>query len=150
MTVIAKPIVDKQFWILKQDDEKVGNVQAVSNGYRLTLNNTVIEYKTIRMLRKQTNIEFVDAETSSKPDTHQVNGYQTGCKAYNPIWNVQMHLPLFTKQNKSKSWFAAGWYRVKQHSTWKVTRNPKLITLQRYKYVGPFHTEEQARDQSIS
>jgi len=60
-----------------------------------------------------------------------------------------MRVPLFTKQAKSKSWFAAGWYAVRQHRSWRVVRNPKLIVLQRYQYNGPFHNKEQANE-SIS
>jgi len=53
---------------------------------------------------------------------------------------------LFTRDTKSKSWYAAGWYMVKQHRAWKAVQNPKLITLQRYQYQGPFHTQQQAED----
>lgn len=148
--IVAKPIVDKQFWILKQDDQKVGNIQAVADGYRVTMNNQVASYKTIPSLRKQANIEFEPAEKATKPASDSVHGYDTGCRAYNGMWNVQMKVPLFTKQAKSKSWFAAGWYRVKQHRTWKVVRNPKLIVIERYQYQGPFHSKEQASDQSVS
>lgn len=149
MTLVAKPVVDKQYWILKHNDQKVGNVLAVDGGFALTVNQQVVKYKTIRMLRQNANIEFAPPAAASKPDTHQVHGFHTGCRAHNPIWNVQMHLPLFTKQAKSKSWYAAGWYRVQQHRNWKTVQNPKLITLQRYPYQGPFHSREQANDQSI-
>jgi len=95
--IVAKPVIDNQYWILKQDDEKIGNVQAVDGGFALTIRNKVAKFKTIRMLRRQ-----------------------------------------------SKSWFAAGWYSIKQHRSWKVLQNPKLIVLERYTYQGPFYTEEQA------
>jgi hypothetical protein len=39
---------------------------------------------------------------------------------------------------------------VKQHRSWKLLRNPKLIVLERYQYQGPFHTQETARDKSLS
>ena len=145
MTLIAKPIIDKEYWILQQDDHKVGNIQAGPNGYRVTIENKVENFKTIPMLRKKANIEFVPAEKTSKPANDQVHGYPTGCKAHNGMWNVQMKVPLFTKQAKSKSWFAAGWYSVKQHKTWKVVKNPKLISLERYPFKGPFYTQEEAK-----
>jgi hypothetical protein len=66
------------------------------------------------------------------------------------MWDVKHRLPLFTKENKSKSWYAAGWYAVKQHRAWRLLRNPKLIVLERYQYQGPFHTQESARDKSLS
>ena len=148
--IIAKPVVANQYWILKEDDQKIGNIQASPDGYRVTMYNKVSSYKTIPMVRKRENIEFAPAEKSTKPATDQVHGYETGCKAYNGMWNVQMKLPLFTKQAKSKSWFAAGWYSVKQHKSWKAVKNPKLIVLERYPYQGPFHSKEEANDQSVS
>jgi len=146
MTLVAKPVIDKQYWILRDNQQKVGNVQAVKDGFALTVRDTVIKYKTIRMLRQQADIEFVTPQPTAKPDTQQVHGYHAGCRVHNPIWNVQMRLPLFTKQAKSKSWYAAGWYRVRQHTTWKTVHNPKLITLQRYAYQGPFHSQKEAHE----
>lgn len=150
MTLTAKPVVANQYWILKQDDQKIGNIQATDNGYQIVINNQVAaSYKTIPMLRRREGIEFEPEEKLSKPVKDQVHGYSTGCRAFNPIWNVKYKLPLFTKEGKSKSWFAAGWYMIKQHKTWRPSHNPKLIVLERYPYQGPFHTEEQARE-SIS
>lgn len=137
--ILAKPVVANQYWILKQDDQKIGNVQAVDGGFAVTINNQVAKFKTIRMLRRQANIEFAEPETTSPPVRDQVHGYPTSCRAHNAMWNVQLRLPLFTKTAKSKSWFAAGWYRVKQHKTWKVVQNPKLIVLERYQYQGPYN-----------
>ena len=148
--IVAKPVIDNQYWILKQDDEKIGNVQAVDGGFALTIRNKVAKFKTIRMLRRQDNIEFAEPEHVTPIPKDRVHGYPTGCRTHNGMWNVQLKLPLFTKTNKSKSWFAAGWYSIKQHRSWKVLQNPKLIVLERYTYQGPFYTEEQARDQSVS
>jgi hypothetical protein len=144
--IVAKPVVANQYWILKQDDQKIGNIQASADGFVVKIQNQISSYKTIPMVRKKTNIEFEPAEKVSKPTTDSVHGYPTGCRAHNAMWNVQLKLPLFTKTTKSKSWFAAGWYTVKQHRAWKAVHNPKLIVLERYKYQGPFHTKEQANE----
>jgi hypothetical protein len=148
--ILAKPVVDKQYWILKQDNQKVGNIQAVDDGYQITIRNKTVSYKTIPMLRTQENVEFEPAAKTAKESNRSVHGYDTDCRVYNPIWDVKHRLPLFTKDTKSKSWFAAGWYTVKQHRTWRVVQNPKLIVLERYKYQGPFHTKEEANDKSVS
>jgi hypothetical protein len=79
---------------------------------------------------------------------NQVHGYPTQSRAYNGIWNVPDKLPLYTKTTKSKSWYAAGWYRVRQGRNWETVQNPKLIVLQRYPYHGPFYTKEQADEYS--
>jgi len=146
----AKPIVDKKYWILKQHDRKVGVVEAEADGFTVRINDQIGKFKTIPMVRKLVNIEFAPPEKITKPALDQVHGFETGCRAFNPMWDVKHRLPLFTKENKSKSWYAAGWYAVKQHRAWKLLRNPKLIVLERYQYQGPFHTQEAARDKSLS
>jgi hypothetical protein len=148
--ILAKPVVANQFWILKKDDRKIGQVEAVEDGYDVKILDRVARYKTIKMAGRAANIEFEKPEKTRQAPRNLVHGFEVTGRVYNPLWNVQLKLPLFTKDAKSKSWYAAGWYRVKQHRNWKVMQNPKLITLQRYQYQGPFHTEEQARDQSIS
>jgi hypothetical protein len=149
MTIVATPVIDKQYWILKRDDQKIGALEAEADGYTMRIDNSVKKFKTIPMVRKNTNIVFEPAIKTTPPKANHVYGIDTGCKTFNPIWDVKHKLPLFTKERKSKSWYAAGWYRVKQHRHWRIFQNPKLIVLERYQYQGPFHTKEQASDQSI-
>jgi hypothetical protein len=146
MSIIAKPIVKDQFYILTQDDKKVGNIEATGDGFAVRINNKVMPFKTMAMIRKQVDIEFpaVGNRPNKEPASYQVQGYPSGSKVYDPIWNVQHKLPLFTKNNKSRSWYAAGWYQVKQRRTWAIVQSPKLITLERYPYQGPFYTKEEA------
>jgi hypothetical protein len=147
--IIAKPVVPDQYWILKKDDHKIGNIQAGPDGYTVKILDQIGSVKTIPMLRDIANIKFEAEEKITPAKEDQVHGYVTGCKTFNGMWNVQLKLPLFTKEEKSKSWYAAGWYAVKQHRAWKLVRNPKLIALERYKYQGPFYTKEEANE-SIS
>lgn len=150
--IVAKPVVDKQFWILQQDNEKIGNVEACQDGsFQVRLNDTIQQYKTIKMVTQLHNIVFEQPPAAKKKTTgNDVHGYEAQGRAHNPIWDVKHRLPLYTKNKKSKSWFAAGWYQVQRGRNWRVVRDPKLITLQRYKYNGPFHTQEEANDKSIS
>ena len=146
MSIIAKPVVKDQFYILTQDNKKVGNIEATGDGFAVRINNKVMPFKTIAMIRKQVDIEFpaVANNPNQEPAIYQVQGYPAGSRVYNPIWNVQHRLPLYTKNRKSRSWFAAGWYQVKQRRTWCIVQSPKLITLERYPYQGPFYTKEEA------
>lgn len=146
MSIIAKPVVKDQFYILTQDNKKVGNIEATGDGFAVRINNKVMPFKTIAMIRKQVDIEFsaVANNSNQEPASYQVQGYPAGSRVYNPIWNVQHKLPLYTKNRKSRSWFAAGWYQVKQRRTWCIVQSPKLITLERYPYQGPFYTKEEA------
>ena len=146
--LVAKPVIDKQFWILQENNRKVGNVEACAGGYQVKINNQVAQFKTIRMAAQRANIEFEPAVKTAKLKTtvDQVHGYPVSGRVHNPMWDVTQQLPVYTKTAKSKSWFAAGWYRVRRGRTCITILAPKLIMLQRYEHTGPFHSETEAND----
>lgn len=148
MTLVAKPVIDKQFWILQKDNQKVGNIEACDGGYQVKINNQVAQFKTIKIVAKEVNIKFEPAVkiTRSKTKVDHVHGYPVAGRIHNPMWDVQQQLPVYTKTNKSKSWFAAGWYNVKKGRTWRTVLAPKLIVLQRYPYQGPYYDEDTAKN----
>jgi hypothetical protein len=152
MTLIAKPVIDKQFWILQDGNQKVGNIEACAGGYQVKIRNQTAQFKTIRMAAQRVNIQFesVTQSTKSNISLRQVHGYPAAGRVNNPMWDVKMKLPIYTKTAKSKSWFAAGWYRVKKGRTWTVSQDPKLIVLQRYPYAGPFYNKESAHDHTLT
>ena len=76
-----------------------------------------------------------------KAQTDSVHDYPTDCIAYNGVWNVKDSLPLYTQSEDSKSWFAAGYYKLNINGNWIVQYCPKLIALQRNEYTGPFKTD---------
>ena len=44
-TLIAKPVVKNQFWIVTDGKEKVGNVLANGSGFELKLNGNKTQFK---------------------------------------------------------------------------------------------------------
>lgn len=142
----AKPVVPDQFWILTEQDRKIGNIQADQSGYSVKIDDSVTRYKTLDLLRSRLPVEF-EHVPSPQPaqDVNSVQGYPTSTIPFNGVWDVKKHLPLWTKEERSKSWFAAGWYRVKQHRNWKTVFCPKLIVLDRYQYTGPYCTRVEAQ-----
>ena len=143
--IIAKPVIDKQFWILQKDNRKIGNVEACAGGYQVSINNHVIQYKTMHQVQKNIPMQFEPCvKKKVTASTQMVHGFPTKTKPHNAVWDVTHKLPLFTKARKSKSWFAAGWYKISQHRNWRVMQDPKLITLQRYPYQGPYTSESDA------
>jgi hypothetical protein len=146
MSLIAKPVIDKQFWILHQDNNKVGNIEACEGGYQVKINNQIVaQYKSIKLVERNINVTFETApKTERKKASNIVHGYEAAGRAHNPVWDVQQKLPVYTKLKKSKSWYAAGWYTVKKGRHWDVVQDPKLILLKRYPYQGPYHTKQEA------
>ena len=150
--IVAKPVIEKQFWILQENNHKVGNIEACVGGYQVKINNQVVQFKTIKMVAKTIDIVFesIPKRTVPPATVTEIHGYAVSGRVYNSMWDVSQQLPVFTKTNKSKSWFAAGWYNVKKGRHWKTVQGPKLIVLQRYPYRGPFYTKEQANDSTLN
>jgi len=150
MSLIAKPVIDKQYWILKENDRKVGNVEACAGGYQVKINNQIAQFKTIKLAARDANIQFEPAIKITQPKTTvgQVHGYPASGRVYNPAWDVSQQLPIYTKTAKSKSWFSAGWYNVRKGRHWQTVLAPKLIVLQRYAYQGPYYSETESNDHS--
>lgn len=143
--IIAKPVVKNKFWIVEDHGEKVGTIQAVDEGgFAYVHNNERELFPSIKLLSKKYNIEFVKAEKPKKDETvqHEVYGYPTSHTPHNQVLDVQRYLPIFTKSVKSKSFFCAGYYIIKFSSTWVRAYCPKLITLNRYEYQGPFKSQD--------
>ena len=141
----AKPVVPDQYWILREHDRKVGNIEATAGGYAVSINGKTMRVQNLNMLAEKIDIDFQIPVLVSKDTTqNQVHGYPTTATPYNAVFNVQHQLPLWTEDPRSRSWLAAGWYRMQHHRNWQVALCPKLILLQRCTYRGPFHTREEA------
>lgn len=136
--ITAKPIIEDQFWILRKDNIKVGEMMHdVSSGYTVKLKGEVeVRFDSLDALKG--TIEFKELRKPAATESDNVHGYYSEGTAYNAVWNVQYGLPLYTQTSDSKSWYAAGYYKVNISGTWIIQACPKLITLQRNKYKGPF------------
>jgi hypothetical protein len=147
--ITAKTVVDRNYWILTKDESKIGAITADAEGYTVTIGGRKHQFRTMRKLRDSLKIELPTVPKVHSPNDKLIHGFDPGCRAHNSMWHVQLRVPVFTKSAKSRSWYAAGWYAVQQARTWKICNNPKLILLQRYRFQGPFHSREEAHDQSI-
>jgi len=148
--IVAKPVVPNQFWILKDGENKVGNIEAGPNGFAVKIGNQIQSYKTISTIKQKVAISFEPTVKNIEDNSiNTAHGFPTDGHPYNSIFDVKHQVPLWTHEPRSKSWYAAGWYQVKQGRSWTTEFCPKLITLQRYPYRGPFHTEEQANEQRV-
>ena len=143
--MIAKPVVKNKMWIVESAGTKVGNIMAVEEGGIVYLHDNQREsFPSIKILQKKYNIEFAKAEKikKEKQDIYDVYGFPTNARPHNEVLDVQRYLPIYTKGAKSKSFFCAGYYIIKFSSTWVRAYCPKLITLNRYEYEGPYKTQE--------
>jgi hypothetical protein len=134
----AKPISD-QFWILQQNNKKIGQVTYMHNKYIVNINgNNAGIFGSLTELKESQLFDVIEPAKLSKNGINAVHGYPTKCEAFNSVWNLQYKLPLFTFASNSKSWHAAGYYNIEIKGESVIQFCPKLITLCRNTYTGPF------------
>jgi hypothetical protein len=146
MTIIhAKTIIDNKFWIVEEDGEKIATLRKNEDERFVLSNETGIKiFDTKESLTKEFGKEFFVAKIVREADNsepNEVHGYATSTSPHNSMFDIKRKLPLFTKSEDSKSLYCAGYYTIKFDKGWVKSFCPKLITLQRYPYKGPFKTE---------
>ena len=143
--VYAKPIIDGKFWIVEQDGSKFATLRKDEENRFVLSNETGITiFNNKDSLTKQFGKSFFVAKIvkeSVGAEPNEVHGYSTSSSPHNAMFDIKRKLPLFTKSEDSKSLYCAGYYVIKFDKGWVKSHCPKLITLQRYEYKGPFKTE---------
>lgn len=142
MTLIAKPVVKDQFWIVTDGDHKVGNVIADGSGFEVKLNGSKAHFKNTGAIKRKIQIEFQTVD--KKKPLAPLSSFPTPSKTYNNVLDLKRKLHIFTKTPKSKCYHAAGWFVLNQGEP-DVVFCPKYIFVQRYEYSGPYKTESEAK-----
>ena len=147
--LLAKAIVPDRFWIIERDGEKVGTLR-YDDEYILTVNKKNVRYPDQKSLSDVTKISFdTTAIVPVENDTNkwEVHNYPTKCEPYNGIFDIRRKLPLFTKTPKSQSFFCAVYYIIQFENGWVKSYCPKLITLSRNNYRGPYNDSLEMQEQ---
>lgn len=141
----AKPIIADKFWIVEENGNKLATLRKNEDDRFVMSNETGVKiYDNKESLTKQFGEDFFVAKIIKDSDNSEPNvihGYGTSTTPHNAMFDIKRKLPLFTKSPDSKSLYCAGFYVIKFDKGWVKSFCPKLITLQRYPYKGPFKTE---------
>lgn len=144
--IVARQILQNKFWILEDKGEKIGTISHNDEQYLFSGNFGTEIFSSLNSLQKKFNIEFSSSENAVNDTTEKVvYNYPTSCTPYNTMYDVKRKLPLFTKSEKSKSLYCAGYYIIRFDKGWVKSFCPKLITVERYLTEGPFKTEIEMR-----
>ncbi len=130
-------------WIITndKDTDKIGSiVKTDSNVYQVRYNGFYKFYSRKQIL--QNFGEQLFSKTKNllpliKPK-NVLYDYPTDQTPYNGMFDVKKKVPIYTKEKKSKSFYGAGYYIIKKYGSWQQPFCPKLITLEKYKFHGPF------------
>lgn len=145
----AKILVPDKEWLVTENTKKLGTISKDKKGYSFLCRGKSIPFKNLAEIKEQLGIAlFEESVKKTKPqatDNYAIYNFPCNSKPYDPIYSVKQGLPLFAKNSKSKSQYCAGYYVVKFRKGWVKSFCPKLITLERYPYYGPFKTEDEMK-----
>ena len=153
MTLKAKPVLKDKFWIVENDsNERIGTMAWNDDRYLFSSGVETCFFDSKIEMKKKFGVDIIWTEHSEQvqEDTTKhsvVHGFPTSVSPYNTMYDVVRKLPLFTKSNKSKSAYCAGYYIIEFEKGWVKSFCPKLITIERYNSKGPFKTELEMRQE---
>lgn len=143
--ITAKEILKDKFWIVEDRGVRVGTLSRDEDKFILSKKGEITFYKDEKQLAKKFGKNFFNSSLKitvpADNSDNDVHGYPTRCKPYNGMFDISRKLPLFTKSEKSKSVYCAGYYLIKFNVNWLKSFCPKLITIEKNEYLGPFKTE---------
>ncbi len=149
MTIKANTVLKNKFWIVEDNGQKIGTLSYNDERYLYSCNNETCFFDNQKQISKKLGtIHWDDDVTKTiKSSEKIVHNFPTSVTPYNTMYDVQRKLPLFTKSSKSNSLYCAGYYIIHFDKGWVKSFCPKLVTLERYEYKGPFKTDVEMRQE---
>lgn len=137
----ANEVIKDKYWIVNTKHGKVGTLRRVNDSMYEFFNQ---KSNTLEML---TDVDELFTLQTKDTSDNKAESYVTRfsekfpCSFSNPIeYEHDGNLPLYKKTATGKSIFAAGYYIIK-FKKWLPSYCPKLDTLTKYEYSGPYPTE---------
>jgi hypothetical protein len=141
----AKAIIDDKFWIVEKGGEKFATLRKDEENRFVMSNETGIRiFENRESITRQYGKDFFIAKIireANNSEPNEVHGFPSSTSPHNAMYDIRKKLPLFTKSKDSKSAYCAGYYVIRFDKGWVKSFCPKLITLQRYEFKGPFKSE---------
>lgn len=152
MSVKLKTITEKSWLVIGDtEDVRIGLLTEIRNQYVLMVAGAKQQF----LNRKEVNTYFNEdvfsnvtepvVEDTVKKD-YFINGYPVDFDNPSEVLVKGNKLPLFSKKSTSDVYYSAGYYCLNFPKNWMPAYCPKLSTLDRYEYAGPFKTEIEMRN----
>ena len=152
MSIKLKTIVKNNFWILEENGHKVGTVNKEGKNYvvykhKAERPSTLSLEDIVTTWGEDCFKEPIDVPASKniikKGNTYYLFDYPCVSLPTNEMYDVSRKLPLYTKNDRSNSVHSAGYYIILFPTNgWTRGFCPKLVTLEKYPYKGPFKSKQ--------
>jgi hypothetical protein len=145
-------IIKDKFWILEDAGVKLGTIRKEDgdSNFEVIMRSKGIDYLDLDALTTKYGKAILIPKLVNKIDSveygkalDEVNGYPCKHKACNSGMEEKSGrlIPVYTKSDTSKTYYAAGYYGLHFSGVWRNTYCVKLETLDNYEFVGPFKTK---------
>lgn len=151
MSSTAKVLIPEKEWLIQSNDQKIASVSKHKKGYLVMQKGQSVPFKSLAEIKSQFGIDIFEGKIKKiKSDiatdkNYVIYDFPCSSRPYEPVYSIKQKLPLFAKSVKSKSLYCAGYYIIRFKKRWARSFCPKLITLERYPYQGPFKTEQEMK-----
>lgn len=148
MTIQLKEITDNSWLVMtEKEQEKVGLLSANKIGqFTLLSKDGKVNFASedeVREFFEEDIFNNVLIAPLAEAKEYTVKGFPVDFD--NPFEADEedeiSELPLYTKTKVSKVLHCAGYYCIKFPKGWTSSFSPKLSTLKKYEYAGPYRTE---------
>ena len=141
-------------WLVHQGEEKLGILNKdVQEKYTYITGKDLVKLNTKTEVKSFFGNIKIFEEQINNPTNHDEAFYLKGhlidyptpfaLESDHPDYSDE--LPLYTKIDGSDVYYAAGYYCINFEKGWKHAHGPKLATLVKYGFEGPFKTEDEMR-----
>lgn len=148
MSTTAKTLIPNKTWIVEDKGIKIGTLVREKIGYSFLRKGSKIKLNNLSEVKSKFGSEiFNDLTNIIKKKVEILSIYEFPCrtKPYNPIYDIKKKLPIYAKNLKTKGLYCAGYYIIFYSKGWVKSFCPKLVTLEKYPYQGPYKTEEEMK-----
>jgi len=151
MNSTAKVLIPNKEWLVRDGASKIGSISKAKKGYTFLKNGKQISFQDLAEVKAQFGIEVFEEsikkikKDAAEPKNYSIYDFPCSSKPFEPVYSVKQKLPLYAKSAKSKSQYCAGYYVIKFRKGWVKSFCPKLITLERYPFHGPFKSEAEMK-----
>jgi hypothetical protein len=144
--VISKVLIPNKEWIIEGNGKKIGSISKNKKGYIFLHKGKIINIKSFKDIVETLDTPIIKHKFEIEPLNYTIYNYPCSSKPFEPVYNVKKKLPLYAKSSKSKSQYCAGYYVIQFRKGWVKSFCPKLITLERYPFHGPYKTEQEMKN----
>jgi hypothetical protein len=151
MSTKLKTITPNSWLVITDNGDRIGLLTSINEKYTLMVKDVKRKFSS----KEAVNTFFqedVFSEENKVEDIkitegtgYFINGYSVPWNNPYPVLISGYDLPLYTKKEHSELVFSAGYYCLGFPKMWQPAYSPKLETLKKYKYFGPYKTEEEMK-----